>query len=117
MILISHSSGSSERACASTMPCTSRRRAERISSWSANGPHQVIFHGNEKPASPRIALPPRASAKLVIDASCFMSFCAEDGKPSELFDARAELDVCSATGHVRCDRDGFRLTGIRDDLR
>ena len=46
-----------------------------------------------------------------------MALCADDVQPSQIGDPLPEEDVDTAAGHVRRQRHGPALTGIRDDQR
>ena len=111
----------------------------------AEDPHQVVFERQVEAARARIALAARTAAQLVVDATRFVAFGADDvqatggddrlvaffpvrfgGRPRrrigrvELLqfglEAAAEHDVGAAPGHVRCDRHRARAPGLRDDV-
>ena len=78
--------------------------------------HEVVLAGEVEPRLARVALAPRAAAKLVVDAARLVALRAEHVEPAELDDALAELDVDAAAGHVRRDRDRAGLACVLDDL-
>ena len=56
------------------------------------------------------------SAKLPVDAACFVAFAADDVKATDVRNSLAEFDVGAAAGHVRGDGDGAVLAGASNDL-
>src|SRR5882672_4235395 len=77
--------------------------------------HQVVFQRDEEAARPGVALPPRPTAQLVVDAPALVTLGADDVKPAHVRHTRAEHDVRASTGHVRCNRDGAGLASLGDD--
>src|SRR5438552_13167336 len=78
---------------------------------------QVVLERAEEPGAARVALTAGPAAKLVVDAPRFVALGADDVEPAEVGDALSEQDVDTAAGHVRRERDGAALAGIRDDQR
>src|SRR3954447_4512794 len=79
--------------------------------------HEIVVAREIEARLARIALASCAATQLVVDPPGLVALGAEDVQAAYLAHAVAELDVDSAAGHVRRDRDGALLPGARDDLR
>ena len=87
--------------------------------------HERIFQRNEKLRSARIALTPRSSAELVVNAPRFVPLGSQHEQPAEslylfvLFLARrvsAKLNIHAASRHVRSHDHGPFSSALSDDL-
>ena len=78
--------------------------------------HEVVFEREEKFRRAGVALTPGTPAELVVDAPRLVPLRADDEESAKFLDALAELDVRTASRHVRRDRDGTLLPRVCDDL-
>jgi hypothetical protein len=63
-----------------------------------------------------IALPRATAAKLAINASCFVTFSANNVQPADIGDAGAKFDIRSTASHVGGNCDRAPLACARHDL-
>ena len=87
-----------------------RRRGEKA-------PQQFIVQGDHQARPARVALARGAAEELAVDAAGLVRLGGDDVQPAELRDARRQLDVGAAAGHVRRDRDPSLLSRPRRRLR
>src|SRR5204863_10094699 len=78
--------------------------------------HQIVFEADIESRTAWITLPRAAPTQLSIDAARFVTLRADDIKTSTVWNTGSKLDVGSAPGHVRRNRDRARLTGALHDL-
>src|SRR5438046_8219155 len=78
--------------------------------------HQIVFETNIESRTARIALARAAPTQLSIDAARFVTFRADNVKTATTWDTGSKLNVGSAPGHVRRNRDRARLTSALHDL-
>ena len=79
--------------------------------------NELILKRDDRLSSSRVSLAGAATEELAIDPAGLVSLRGNDVQASEFRDAAAQLDVRSATGHVRRDGDLARLSGAGNDLR
>src|SRR5699024_576262 len=80
--------------------------------------HEFVLEAREEDRAARIALTTGASPQLVVQTRRFVAAGPDDEQSSGLGHVlAAQPDVGAASGHLRGDGHGTRLTGARDDLR
>ena len=79
--------------------------------------HEIVLAGEVEARLAGVALAAGAAAQLVVDAPRLVALGAEHVEAADLAHAFAELDVDTAAGHVRRDRDRAELARVLDDLR
>src|SRR5512133_3284989 len=66
--------------------------------------HQVVLQADEEMGGARVALPGAASAQLPVDTARFMPLSADHVQSTGFGNPHSEVNVRSATGHVRGNR-------------
>ena len=79
--------------------------------------HQIVLEADVKARAARIALTRATSAQLPVDSPRFVPLRADYEQTAFIRDARPELNVRPAAGHVGRDRDRARLPRALHDLR
>src|SRR3989344_2005037 len=79
-------------------------------------PHEIIFHGNKELAISRVSLTAGASSQLIINTPGLVALSTENAETPQGRNTLSQLDVCSASGHVRCDGHSFLLPCARNNF-
>ena len=79
--------------------------------------HQVVFQRYVELTASRIALTAGAAAQLAVNPARFVAFCTNDGQTTRGLHFVADLDIRTATRHVRSDGHGSGAAGFRNNLR
>ncbi len=79
--------------------------------------HQIVFQRNIKLGFARISLTSGTPAQLIVDSPGFMAFRTDDFKSAGCFCLVVEFDIRTAPRHIRRNRNGAMLPGLRYDFR
>ena len=79
--------------------------------------HEIVLEADVETRTAGIALPRATAPQLPVDPARLVPLRADHEKTAVIRDAFTELNVGSAAGHVRRNRDRPGLSGALDDLR
>ena len=77
---------------------------------------EIIFEGKIKSRGTGISLPSGPAAQLIVDATAFMSFGAENVKSTQIRHAFAQDDIRPPSRHIGGNCHGTHLTCLSDDF-
>ena len=78
--------------------------------------HEIVLEANVEPGRARVALAGATPAELPIDASRFVTLCADDVEATFVRNAGSKFNVSAAAGHISRNGDGARLARATNDF-